>query len=163
MWPRPQCRRKGCPQQAVPLRRSREDIDALVSDILARSNAPISAYDIAHRSVSAGTPLVPNQVYRTLARLMEQGLVLRLESLAAYMLKAERFDCCLICDQCHAVQLLSTPELAMRLRACAQAHGFTVSQTIIETHGRCADCASAPRRTDDRNAVPSFPTPPGGV
>ena len=60
-------------------RRSREQIDALVLDLLAQSNGPIGAYDLAGRASAAGEVLVPNQVYRTLHRLIEQGLVHRNE------------------------------------------------------------------------------------
>lgn len=154
--------RNGAPQHALPPHRSREAIEELVIGLLARSNAPISAYDIARHSVTIGSPLVPTQVYRTLARLMEQGLVMRLESLSAYMLRAEPFDSCLICDHCHSVQLLSNPEVVSRLRACAQERGFAISQTIIETHGHCADCATATRRADDHGGA-QRPTPPSGV
>lgn len=122
-------------------RRSREQIETIVLDILARTNRPISAYDIANRASAAGERIVANQVYRTLGRLMEKSLVHRVESLSAYMLKQQDADSCLICDRCHSVQMLPNPELVARLVLCAERFGFKAENTVIETHGHCAECA----------------------
>ena len=130
-------------------RRSREQIDALVLDLLSQSNRPIGAYDLAGRASAAGEVLVPNQVYRTLHRLIEQGLVHRIESLAAFMLRREPFDTCLICDRCHSVQILSNPDLVAQLTECARLRRFEVSKAVIETHGHCAQCGTPPHPTGD--------------
>lgn len=83
---------------------------------------------------------MPNQVYRTLARLMETGRVHRLESLSAYVLKNGTSDAWLICDYCHKVRVQPAPDTVELLRGCAATHGFRVSRLIIELHGRCASC-----------------------
>lgn len=114
-------------------------------DLLARSNRPVSAYDMASRSICAGQPLVPNQVYRTLTRLIEQGRVHKIETLSAYILKREPFDACFICDTCHSVQLMSCPDSLALLLARARQHGFIGLRPVIETHGRCADCTASAR------------------
>lgn len=139
-------------------RRSTEKIEALVLDLLSRSNGPLSAYDIASRSIAIGNRIVPNQAYRTLARLMERGTVIRLESLSAYMLRQEPFDSCLICDHCHAVQLLASPETVTGLARWAERSGFTMARTIVEMHGRCADCATGHDNGPEQRRTPPSPS-----
>lgn len=153
------------PKLRLAARRTPEDLDALVLNLLAASNRPISAYDISDRSIVAGQSIVPNQVYRTLARLIDQGLVHRVESLSAYMLKQQSFDGCLICDQCHAVQILSDPDLFARLQDCAHRFGFAVDRTVVEMHGCCRDCATQdhPNREHEAKRVFSDSTPPPNI
>lgn len=133
-------------------RRTREEIEALVLDFLTPSNIPVGAYDIASRLSAEGHSIVPNQVYRTLSRLMEETRVVRLESLSAYMVRREQFDACLICDDCHSVQLTLNPDAVAQLCDHAREHGFKVDKTVIETHGRCLSCAALARR--DSTAAP---------
>jgi Fur family zinc uptake transcriptional regulator len=128
-------------------RRTRAELDALVLDLLGRSNRPVSAYDLASLSVGTGRPIVPNQVYRTLDRLMEQGLVQRVESLSAYLLKQHCLDGYLICDHCHAIQFLSEPRVVAGLADCAAHLGFSVGRTVVEIFGQCRDCAADGRGT----------------
>lgn len=123
-------------------RRTREEIEALVLDCLARSNTPVGAYDISSRLRANGHSVVPNQVYRTLSRLMEETRVVRLESLSAYMVRREQFDACLIYDDCHSVQLTLNPDAVAQLCDHARELGFKVDKTVIETHGRCLSCAA---------------------
>ncbi|PZU12330.1 MAG: transcriptional repressor [Sphingobium sp.] len=139
-------------------RRHPEDLDALILDLLARSNRPISAYDISDRSIAAGQPVVPNQVYRTLARLIDQGLVHRVESLSAYMLRQQSFDGCLVCDHCHAVQLLTDPIVVAGLKDRAERFGFAVDRTVVELRGLCTDCAADSRTAGDHEAARPLPT-----
>lgn len=101
---------------------------------------------------------MPNQVYRTLTRLIEQGLVHRVESLSAYMLRQQTIDGCLICDQCHTVQLLSYPEVITGLKDCAHRVGFAVERTVVELHGHCSDCEADINVAGDQEAVQVLPT-----
>ncbi|KTF68275.1 hypothetical protein ATB93_14825 [Sphingomonas sp. WG] len=127
---------------AAAPRRAPGVAEARVVALLTGANRPISAYDIVHRCTAEGHPIAPTQVYRVLARLMAQGRVFRVETLAAYMLWRAPFDMCLICDGCHAIQLLPCPELPAQLAAQAQRLGFRPARLIIESHGRCAECAT---------------------
>lgn len=124
-------------------RRTPGEAQAHVVALLTRSNQPISAYAIVHRCAAEGYPIAPAQVYRALARLIGQGLVYRVESLAAYTLWRAPFDICLICDRCHAIQLLPDPALAAQLAERARRFGFTPARMIIESRGRCAECATS--------------------
>ncbi len=121
-------------------RRSASENDALVLTQLQQTNRPISAYDIAARVSRTSSVMVPNQVYRTLARLMAQGRVVRIESLAAYFPAQEHGDICLICTQCHAVSFRSAPETVAMLGMLARGHGYAVRRTIIEASGKCPSC-----------------------
>lgn len=145
---------------AASTRRSPGQIEALIIDLLVRSNRPVSAYDLASRSIAAGHPLVPNQVYRSLSRLIEQGRVHKIESLSAYVAKREPFDACLICDTCHAVVLVASPDPLARLLARADRLGFTAVRPVLEAHGHCPDCVANARSiiTDPAEEAPSpFP------
>lgn len=129
--------------RAPSRRRSASENDELVMAQLRQANRPVSAYDIAARVSRFGRPMVPNQVYRTLARLVDQGHVVRIESLAAYFPAQKNGDMCLICSQCGSVSFLSVGHQESMLRKLAEACGYSISRTIIEAHGRCAACLAS--------------------
>ncbi|BDD66173.1 hypothetical protein Sj15T_11940 [Sphingobium sp. TA15] len=106
-----------------------------------QANRPVSAYDIADRVSQISSFMVPNQVYRTLARLISQGRVVRIESLSGYFPAQPQGDVCLICTHCHAVSFRPAPEVVATLRRLAKAGGYAVSAVVIEAHGQCATCA----------------------
>ncbi len=95
----------------------------------------MSAYDIAARSAKTGKKLFPAQVYRTLARLIEQDRVSRIESLSAFVIKQEAGDICLIDGSGHLVGSAPAPDLVDRLVQLAEASGFKPCRTILEVHG----------------------------
>lgn len=121
-------------------RRSAQEIEELVYNILVAANMPLGAYAIAAR---AGPTLVPNQVYRTLSRLIVQGRVRRIEALSAYISCFNGTDACLICDDCHGVHMLAMPELRSQLTLLANAAGFAFEQAMVEIHGHCPECSGA--------------------
>jgi Fur family zinc uptake transcriptional regulator len=125
-----------------PSRPSRE-IEAVVIDQLARANRPIGAYDIANGAWPRGRRLVPNQVYRTLDRLIARGAVQKVEILAAYVLRQEGADAFLICNQCARVQAMPAYTVIEGLRACAQTRGFEANRFIVEMRGICYACAAS--------------------
>jgi Fur family zinc uptake transcriptional regulator len=121
-------------------RRSRVQIEEIILQQLAQASAPMSAYDIAKQAEHAGTPVVANQVYRTLARMMERGQIHRLEALSAYIVAPGPGDALAVCERCHAVAMLSSPEAVDRLACCATAFGFTPARAVLELYGRCVRC-----------------------
>jgi Fur family transcriptional regulator, zinc uptake regulator len=145
-----------------PAKRSREQNDALVIDVLAQSNGPIGAYEIARRGTATGYRIEPTQIYRVLSRLIKRGLVHRFETIQAFILKTEPFDACLICDHCHSLHLITYPDILVCLAECAREADFVVGKTVVEIHGCCALCSTQPRHTGDmlsRRAVPTANLP----
>ncbi|UBS33790.1 transcriptional repressor [Altererythrobacter sp. N1] len=121
------------------LRRTRAQNDALVLDLLHTAARPVSAYEIADMARNAGVSLVPNQVYRTMARLLEDRQVRRVETLNAY-LPWVAADLCLVCGRCRAVELIELPSLGTALAKPIAEARFHPSTFVVEMLGRCARC-----------------------
>ena len=117
-------------------RRTPDEIDATVLQILAEENFPLSAHSIALRSATTSRAIVPAQVYRTLGRLEEEGTVSRIESLSAYAIKPESGDVPLIDEASRKLEWASAPEIACRLKQIAEKTGFRPRRLVIEIQGR---------------------------
>lgn len=121
---------------------------SLVLDALADANGPLSAYSILDLLRDHGLR-APLQVYRALDKLVEAGLVHRLESLNAFV--ACRHPSCedhettafMICETCGQVSEFTDPALARRLKALATETGFRVSRSTVELRGLCQACNQA--------------------
>ncbi|MDZ7283243.1 transcriptional repressor [Sphingomonas sanguinis] len=124
---------------AVPRRRAGE-IDELICTILTGQARPLSAYDIAGQASQDGRRVVPAQVYRTLARLVRQGRVLRIEMLGAYVPRPASADLCLVCLECHGVQLVENPALRV-IHTDATGRRFRLAAAPVEAGGLCGTCA----------------------
>lgn len=120
----------------------------LVFGALSEADGPLSAYTILDRLRDQGFR-APLQVYRALDKLVEFGLVHRLESLNAFV--ACRHPECdshettafTICDRCNQVQEITDPSLAKRLKQLADASGFALQKSTVELRGTCRSCAVA--------------------
>lgn len=122
---------------------------SLVYQALERVGTPLSAYAILDGLREEGIR-APQQVYRALDKLLELGLIHRLESLNAFV------ACCdphphghavaafSICEGCGKVGEMTDPALMEQLKRLAAADGFRIHSTTLEVRGRCADCARAP-------------------
>lgn len=121
---------------------------SLVMGALTESDGPLSAYTILDQLRDHGFR-APLQVYRALDKLVEFGLVHRLESLNAFV--ACRHPSCddhetiafMICDNCGQVAELSDPALARRLKGLAEDHSFALKKSTIELRGICNLCQAA--------------------
>jgi Fur family zinc uptake transcriptional regulator len=117
---------------------------ALVLTALSRSSNPMTAYHILDVLHSDGLR-APPQVYRALDKLIELGLVHRLESLNAFM-SCQQPDCLpntiafAICDQCDNVREISDSSFALHLKTIAEKTGLKPSKSTIEVHGMCKTC-----------------------
>ncbi len=118
---------------------------SLVFETLTAAEGPLSAYDILDRLRDKGFR-APLQVYRALDKLLEYGLVHRLESLNAFIACAHP-ECgthdtmaFAICESCGHVAEFSDDAIAGQLRKWAGNEKFRLNRTIIELRGRCADC-----------------------
>ncbi|MFP1633371.1 Fur family transcriptional regulator [Zhengella sp. ZM62] len=121
---------------------------ALVLETLSGAEGPLSAYAILDMLRESGFR-APLQVYRALEKLVDLGMVHRLESLNAFV--ACRHPGCdshetiafAICDRCGHVAEISDEDLTARLRAIAGAAGFQPAKSVVEIHGLCRDCRAA--------------------
>jgi len=121
---------------------------ALVMGALARSDGPLSAYTILDQLRDDGFR-APLQVYRALDKLVEFGLVHRLESLNAFV--ACRHPGCdmhetiafMICEKCGQVNEITDNPLTGRLKQLASEASFALKKTTIELRGICRNCQPA--------------------
>ena len=121
---------------------------ALVMGALSQSDSPLSAYTILDQLRDDGFR-APLQVYRALDKLVEFGLVHRLESLNAFV--ACRHPGCdghqtiafMICEKCGQVNEISDTSLAERLKQLASKAGFALKKSTVELRGICSSCQAA--------------------
>lgn len=121
----------------------------LVMGALSQANGPLSAYTILDELRDDGFR-APLQVYRALEKLVELGLVHRLESLNAFV-ACQHTSCggdrkenvlFAICETCGNVQELVNDKLLDTVKMLASEAEFTLSQSVIELRGQCASCKS---------------------
>ncbi|MEQ8602829.1 MAG: Fur family transcriptional regulator [Marivibrio sp.] len=120
---------------------------SLVFAALDRAEGPMSAYAILDAVRDEGIR-APQQIYRALDKLIELGMIHRLESLNAFV------ACChphphahqhavaafSICERCGKVGEMTDEGLIDRLKRLAAADGFQIRATTLEVRGLCADC-----------------------
>ena len=130
-----------------------------VLGLILEAEGPIGAYDILDRLRRQRPGAAPPTVYRALDFLLANGLVHRVERLAAFVgcvahdpgTHAAQF---LICRSCGRVTELDDHELAETLAATARRLGFAVSGATIEAEGLCHDC-TGPAREPERKTTPA--------
>ena len=118
---------------------------ALVMGALSQSDSPLSAYTILDQLRNDGFR-APLQVYRALDKLVEFGLVHRLESLNAFVAcrhpgcDAHQTIAFMICETCGQVNEISDTSLAERLKKLASKAGFALKKSTVELRGICGSC-----------------------
>lgn len=120
----------------------------LVMGMLSKSDGPLSAYTILDQLRDHGFR-APLQVYRALDKLVEFGLVHRLESINAFV--ACRHPGCdghettafMICETCGQVNEITDKTLAKRLKHLASEGGFSLLKSTVELRGICGSCRAA--------------------
>ncbi|TCD16274.1 Fur family transcriptional regulator [Oricola cellulosilytica] len=117
----------------------------LVFDTLSGSDAPLSAYTILDRLRDEGFR-APLQVYRALEKLVEFGMVHRLESLNAFVAcshpecESHETMAFAICETCGHVSEIADEKLGRELGALASGTGFALTRSTVELRGTCAAC-----------------------
>lgn len=125
-----------------------------VLEALARSHAPVGAYDLIEQLATQGPRPAPITVYRALSFLTENGLAHRIERLNAFVACAGDHDAArplvfLICDRCGQVGEVAADKVGIDLdRTCAPA-GFRPRSAALEILGVCRHCADAPAAPHD--------------
>jgi Fur family transcriptional regulator, zinc uptake regulator len=117
----------------------------LVYDAMQHANEPLSAYTLLDKLRCDGLK-APLQIYRALDKLVEHGLVHRLETLNAFVACQHAHDdtksatVFMICENCGAVAECSNACLSGDLLELAAGNGFNVAKTSIELRGKCGKC-----------------------
>lgn len=118
---------------------------SLVLNVLSATEGPLSAYSLLDQLRGDGFR-APLQVYRALDKLIELGLVHRLESINSFVACANPNDkghgliAFAICDKCGQVDEFADDVVSERLRGWSSEHGFRLAKTTIEMRGRCSNC-----------------------
>lgn len=118
-----------------------------VLTLLQQTGSPLSAYALLDRLRGQGLT-APTQIYRALERLEERGLVHRLETLNAYVSCAYPSGCqrhlkaFAICDDCGHVNEFTDSNLDSCLNRWMKSNTFSLHDSTIELHGRCASCSA---------------------
>lgn len=122
---------------------------SIVLDALLHSAGPASAYTLLEHLQGAGGLKAPQQIYRVLDKLLERGLVHRIESLNAFVAcdqphhdHADGLILLAICDRCGRVDESSDAIVERHLHHWANQHAFRMGGVSIEIHGTCRECAS---------------------
>ena len=117
----------------------------LVYDALHEADGPLSAYSILDRLRDDGIR-APQQVYRALDKLLEMGLVHRLESINAFVAcshpahESRDMIAFTICEKCGKVVEVADEDLARQLDELARKAGFTPKKSVVEVRGNCREC-----------------------
>ena len=132
-----------CEGRGVRLTDLRRQVLGLILD----RDSPTGAYDLLDQLRDTRQGAAPPTVYRALEFLQEQGLVHKLESMAAFVgcIADEDHDHAaqfLICRTCGKVTELEDHELFHALEDAARRLGFKVGKATIEAEGQCAACAA---------------------
>ncbi len=116
---------------------------------LRSAGAPMTAYQILDAVRDQGITAPPT-VYRALARLVDEGLAHRVESLNAYVVcvHSRHGDAAAIfsiCENCGLVAELESSDAVVGLRDAARGRGFRVERMTAEVRGLCEACSGDPK------------------
>lgn len=119
----------------------REAVFACVLD----QKKPVTAYQLIDQlSKKQKKDIKPASVYRSLDALCELGLVVKIESLNAFMACAHpehhHEHVFLVCRQCGNADELADHSISKRLSTDATHQGFKIEKQVLELQGSCRDC-----------------------
>lgn len=116
-----------------------------VLEALQEAGAPLSAYSILER-LQESSIRAPLQVYRALDKLIDRGLVHRLESLNAFIVCDHRCDhsrhpvAFAICDACGGVEEFADASVEKGLSRWSKGRAFQAKRVTVELRGLCESC-----------------------
>ena len=124
-------------------RRSPKENDEMVFAVLAKADRPLTAYELLRRLQAKGVTAPPT-VYRSLDRLIKDGLAHRLETLNAFVACARPHHrsaaIFAICRTCGTTAEFSDAKLAPQITDWAKRLRFHAEESILEIRGECANC-----------------------
>lgn len=122
---------------------------AVVADTLRNAGRPMSAYQILdEKRVRDNGLKAPLTIYRALEKLMDAGIVHRIESLNAFVActgdKPHADPAAfMICHDCKQTIEFPAHELHQQASKRAADFGFRMDGMHLEISGSCADCIAA--------------------
>lgn len=119
----------------------------VVLEALRESAGPMSAYQILDvESVREKGLKAPLTIYRALDKLVEAGLVHRIETLNAFVSCDQEHHteppAFMICEECKRIIEVGTRSIQRTVLKQAEEQGFQVNQMHVEVSGRCRKCAN---------------------
>ncbi|MAI45649.1 MAG: transcriptional repressor [Hyphomicrobiaceae bacterium TMED74] len=119
----------------------------VVLEALRESAGPMSAYQILDvESVREKGLKAPLTIYRALDKLVEVGLVHRIETLNAFVSCDQEHHteppAFMICEECKRIIEVGTRSIQRTVLKQAEEQGFQVNQMHVEVSGRCRKCAN---------------------
>jgi Fur family zinc uptake transcriptional regulator len=118
--------------------------DRLILEALQQALSPLSAHAIL-ATLQSSPIKAPVQVYRSLRKLEQRGLVHRIEALNAYVAcsggQREHRPAFAICRDCGSVSEFENKHTALLAKGALP--GFTVEHVSLEVVGQCQDCQRA--------------------
>ena len=120
-----------------------------VWDTLLAAGVPQGAYALLDR-LKGSNFKAPLQVYRALDKLVEYGMVHRIESLNAFVACAQGHDqegptAFAICEICGQVEEFTDPEIGRGLTRWSSNQPFKIAKVTVEMRGLCQCCVEAAR------------------
>lgn len=108
---------------------------------------PVTAYQLIDQiSKVQNKDIKPASVYRSLDALCELRLVVKIESLNAFMACAHpshhHEHVFLVCRSCGSADELADHSISKRLNADASHQGFKIERQVLELQGACRTCQS---------------------
>jgi len=125
----------------------RKSFTTALLETLSNSNRPVGAYDLADRvSHAIGYRIYPNSVYRALASLVADGIVLFIASRKAYLFRDQQIGSTPMitcCKDCGAVAQRRLEAIEKMLTTLCKERGFASTHFYVEVLGRCPRCAGS--------------------
>ena len=120
---------------------------SLVMNLLSEAKGPLSAYQILYDLNDHGFR-GPTQVYRVLDKLLELGVVHRIESMNAFVAcqqekcheKNKEINLFTICKICGSVQELLSNGLKNIVKSLSKDNNFLLKSSVLELNGVCSKC-----------------------
>ena len=118
--------------------------DKPVLHLLLSNHRALSAYDIAEKLSKSGKRIQPIQIYRSLEKLIELGVVHRLSTKNGFIACYEDGKCTagqfLICNKCDNVKEIDSELLDREIKDSAQKNNFSIKSKNVEVLGLCGNC-----------------------
>jgi len=118
--------------------------DEPVLNLLLSNHHIFSAYDITETISNKGRRLQPIQIYRSLEKLIDLGVVHRLSTKNGFIACYEDGKCAtsqfLICTKCDRVKEIDSELMDQEIQDSAEKNGFSISSKSVEVLGLCSNC-----------------------